>query len=88
MRKANMFDKNTSFVLMELGSRIAFLRRSQGKSQLSLSLDAKVTKSYLSDVERGTRNPSVMVINRICLALGVSLEELFQGIESKPSKKG
>ena len=83
-----MFDKNTSFVLMELGSRIAFLRRSQGKSQLSLSLDAKVTKSYLSDVERGTRNPSVMVINRICLALGVSLEELFQGIESKPSKKG
>lgn len=83
-----MFDKNTSFVLMELGSRIAFLRRNQGKSQLSLSLDAKVTKSYLSDVERGTRNPSVMVINRICLALGVSLEELFQGIESKPSKKG
>lgn len=83
-----MFDKNTSFVLMELGSRIAFLRKSQGKSQLSLSLDAKVTKSYLSDVERGTRNPSVMVLNRVCLALGVSLEELFQGIESKPSKKG
>lgn len=82
-----MFDKNTSFVLMELGSRIAFLRKSQGKSQLSLSLDAKVTKSYLSDVERGTRNPSVMVLNRVCLALGVSLEELFQGIESKPNKK-
>lgn len=83
-----MIDNNTSFVLTELGSRIAFLRKSQGKSQLALSLDAKVTKSYLSDLERGTRNPSVMVLNRICLALHLSLEELFQGIESKPSKKG
>lgn len=82
-----MFDQNTSFVLMELGSRIALLRKKEGKSQLALSLDAKVTKSYLSDLERGKRNPSVMVLNRLCLALHITLEELFRGIESKERKR-
>lgn len=74
---------NKSFgVLWQLGRRIAFLRKQRHLSQLSLSIDADIAKSYLSDLERGERNPSVLILNRIALALGITLSELFQGIVS------
>lgn len=78
-----MAAKNKSFsVLWQLGRRISFLRKQRHLSQLSLSIDAGVAKSYLSDLERGERNPSVLVLNKIALALGVTLSELFQGVVS------
>lgn len=67
-------------VLYQLGRRIAYLRKQAKKSQLILSIEADVSKSYLSDLELGKRNPSVTTLNKICVALNVSLEELFKGI--------
>ncbi len=67
-----------SKVLKDLGKRIAYLRHEKGYTQLSLSLEANVTKSYLSDLERGARNPSIKVLSRIAFALSVPLECLFQ----------
>jgi transcriptional regulator with XRE-family HTH domain len=49
-------------------------------SQLSLSLESGISKSYLSDLERGQRNPTVGVLVRLVKALGVTLEELFRGV--------
>lgn len=69
-------------VLWQLGRRIAFLRKQRKLSQLDLSIEADVAKSYLSDLERGERNPSVIVLNKIALGLGITLEELFQGVVS------
>jgi len=75
--------KNKSFsVLWQLGRRIAFLRKQRHLSQLALSIDAEIAKSYLSDLERGERNPSVLVLNKIATALGITLSELFQGVVS------
>ena len=34
-------------------------------------------RSYLSDLERGTRNPTVKAIERLALALGVDPAELL-----------
>lgn len=70
------------FLLYELGKRIAFLRKGKGMSQLDLSLECGIAKSYLSDLERGKRNPTIAVLSKIALGLGVSLEELFKGIKS------
>ena len=67
-------------ILSQLGRRIAYLRKSKRISQLELSIDSDISKSYLSDLECGRRNPSVMVLSRICAALEVTLEELFRGI--------
>lgn len=67
-------------VLYQLGRRIAYLRKQAKKSQLILSIEADISKSYLSDLELGKRNPSVTTLNKICVALNVSLEELFKGI--------
>ena len=67
-------------LLRQLGMRIACLRKKRGLSQLDLSLASGVSKNYLSDLENGRRNPSVLLLQRIASALGVSLEKLFQGI--------
>ncbi len=66
----------------QLGMRIKYLRQRRKMSQEDLALDAGVNKNYLSDLERGSRNPTVKVLEKISIALGITLEELFKGIES------
>ena len=69
-------------ILTQLGMRIRYLRKQKGMSQLDLALEAEVNKNYISDLERGSRNPSILILEKIAKALGVSLEILFQGIET------
>ena len=66
--------------LAQLGRRIAYLRKGKGLSQLELSLRSEVSNSYLSDLEAGRRNPSVLLLTRIADALDITLEELFRGV--------
>ena len=68
-------------ILIQLGKRIAYLRRMKRMSQLDLSLESNVNKNYISDLEKGRRNPSVMVLNRIAEALEIDLATLFKGIQ-------
>ncbi len=69
-------------ILTQLGMRIRYLRKQKGLSQLDLSLEAEVNKNYISDLERGRRNPSILLLERICKALDIDLETLFKGIQS------
>ncbi len=63
--------------LFLLGKRVSELRKKKGMSQLRLAFEANVAKSYLSDLERGLRNPSVKVLVRIAHALKADLPSLF-----------
>ncbi|MCQ2798046.1 MAG: helix-turn-helix domain-containing protein [Bacilli bacterium] len=72
-------------ILVQLGKRIRYLRNERHLSQMDLALDSDITKNYLSDLERGERNPSVMVLNKIAKGLNVTLEELFKGVEDLES---
>ena len=65
----------------QLGMRIAYLRKQSGMSQLDLALEADINRNYLSDLERGTRNPTLLVLNKIAKALKVNLSTLLLGIE-------
>jgi transcriptional regulator with XRE-family HTH domain len=60
-----------------LALNVRRLRKARGLSQEELSLDAEMKRSYLSDLERGTRNPSVKALGRIAAALGVQPHELL-----------
>jgi transcriptional regulator with XRE-family HTH domain len=73
---------NKNDVLWQLGRRIAFLRKEKGLSQFELAADADMAKSYLSELELGKRNASVLVLSRLAAALGTTLEELFKGVVS------
>ncbi len=74
-----MEETRLPYACFALGKRIAHLRRKKGMSQLDLSVESEVAKSYLCELEAGKRNPSVLVLERICTALGVTLSELFEG---------
>ena len=73
---------NKNDVLWQLGRRIAFLRKEKGLSQVELAADSDMAKSYLSELELGKRNASVLVLSRLAAALGTTLEELFKGVVS------
>ena len=66
----------------QLGMRIKYLRRLKRMSQEDLALEAGVNKNYLSDLERGERNPTVKILEKIARALDINLQELFKGIET------
>jgi transcriptional regulator with XRE-family HTH domain len=67
----------------QLGKRVAYLRKKKRHlSQLEPSpLQCGLTKSYLSDLERGRRNPTSKSWNRLSKGLGrTTLEDLFRGV--------
>ena len=66
----------------QLGMRVRYLREQKGMTLEDLAFEANVNKNYLSDLERGNRNPTVKILERIALALEISLEGLFKGIVS------
>lgn len=65
-------------VVKLLGLNVRDLRRQQGLSQEELGHRTEMDRSYISDLERGTRNPSVKALGRIAEALGVSPAELLR----------
>ena len=64
----------------QLGYRIRYLRQNKGLSIEALALEAEINRNYLGDLERGLRNPTVVVLNKIAKALDVDLSTLFEGI--------
>ena len=61
-----------------VGRNIQRLRQRKELSQEELAHRASVHQTYLSGVEGGKRNPSIMVLGRIAEALGVDIEEFFR----------
>ena len=61
-------------VKKQLGMRIRYLRQRKGMSIEDLALECNINRNYLSDLERGTRNPSIEILSRLSFVLKVSLE--------------
>ena len=67
---------NEDYLLL-LGQNIASLRKKRKISQITLSLDSGIARSFLADLERGKANPSVSTLIKIAKALGVEIRTLF-----------
>jgi transcriptional regulator with XRE-family HTH domain len=63
--------------LRALGSRIRTFRAAKGLSQEELADQAGVDRSYMSGIERGIRNISVLKAVAIAEALDVTVARLF-----------
>ncbi|MBQ3120321.1 MAG: helix-turn-helix transcriptional regulator [Peptococcaceae bacterium] len=64
----------------KLGKRIKELRNNKGISQEKFALSIGMDRTYFASVEGGKRNISIVNIKKIADGLGVSLNELFQGM--------
>lgn len=54
-----------------LGLNVRKYRKLRGMTQEQLGHETEMERSYVSDLERGTRNPSVRALGRLAEALGV-----------------
>ncbi|HNO38349.1 MAG TPA: helix-turn-helix transcriptional regulator [Saprospiraceae bacterium] len=61
----------------KIGQRIKELREASSMSQKDLSYAADLDRSYIASVENGQRNISIVNIEKIAIALGVTLKEFF-----------
>jgi len=58
------------------------LRLEKELSQESLANQADIDRTYISDIEKGERNISLKIIERLSETLQISLSELFKKIEN------
>ena len=68
-------------LLTALGRRVRALRETQGLTEEQLGEIADLDQTYISDIERGERNPSVLIVGQLAKAFRLSLAELFTGVE-------
>jgi transcriptional regulator with XRE-family HTH domain len=63
------------------GYAVRVRREELGLTQEDLSDRARIHRTYLSDIERGTRNVSLINIERIASALALPIFALFKLLE-------
>ena len=68
-------------ILIKFGERVRELRKEKGLSQESLANQSDIDRTYISDIEKGERNISLKIIERLSETLQISLSELFKKIE-------
>lgn len=61
-----------------VGGNVRRLRQHKGLTQEQLAHDAQLDLTYVGGIERGRRNPSLLVIVRLSAALGVEPAELLR----------
>lgn len=66
---------------MEIRKRIGWnvrrLRAEREINQEDFATDSGFDRGYISGIERGVRNPSILVLERIAKALGVDVTDLL-----------
>lgn len=56
------------------------MREQKGWTQLDMEVEIESSSKYISDVELGKRNISLLFAKRVCDAFGVSLVQMFDEI--------
>ncbi len=69
-------------ILVALGRSVRKHRETKGISQEKLSELADLDRTYISDIERGNRNPGIKNVARLAKALGITTAELCEGVDA------
>lgn len=67
----------------ETGERIRYFRTKKNLTQNALAYQAGVSPTYIYQLERGEKSPTVEYLGHICWGLGITLEEFFRDITEK-----
>jgi len=60
-----------------VGKNVRRIRQQRRMTQETLAFEAELDLTYVGGIERGKRNPSLLVMARIADALGVALPKLL-----------
>ena len=68
----------------QVGNRIKELRKLKNITQEELAFNAGIDNKYISDVELGKRNVSILVLNLIITALNITTHQFLESFKNKP----
>lgn len=60
-----------------LGRNLRRLREEKGWSQEAYAEEAGIHRTYVSDIERGARNPTILVLEKLAAPLGITASRLL-----------
>jgi len=67
-------------ILLKFGQRVRELRTAAGYSQEAFADRCGLDRTYISGIERGVRNLSLLNIQALAVGLDISLSELMEGL--------
>ena len=74
-------------LLKNFGDRVRSARLTLGLSQEKLGLNCGLDRTYISGIEHGKRNISLINIHKIAAALHIAPGDLLPGIPAERGKK-
>jgi transcriptional regulator with XRE-family HTH domain len=73
----DMITEQLQHLQQTLAFNIKEKRKSIGVTQEQLALDAEIDRTYVSQIERGIGNPSLLILVKIAHRLNTSAQELL-----------
>ncbi len=70
----------------DVGNRIKELREKRKMTQYALASQSGVSPTYIYQLERGEKSPTVEYLAHICWGLGVTLADFFNTENEEPDK--
>src|SRR6202171_597539 len=74
--------------LLAAGTPLAFWRKKRGLTQTDLAKAAGIAQGFLSEIESGLKTGDITVLQRIAMALEISLLELVPDLPPGKRKSG
>ena len=65
-------------IKQKFGEKVKFFRTKKEWSQENLALEAGIDRTYLPGIEKGERNVSITVVEKLAIALGIEIKEFFE----------
>jgi len=69
-----------------IGSQLRNARKEQGATLRDISTKANVALGYLSEIERGQKEPSSELLSSICVALEISVSTLMRAVTNEAAR--
>jgi len=61
----------------QVNTRIKELRKKAGLTQEELAFNSGIHVSFISEIERGLKNPSIESLDKLLIALNISFKDFF-----------
>lgn len=65
----------------QVGRNLKRIRKEKGWSQEQLAFESGLHRTYISGIERGARNPTIVILARLAESLRVTVDQLVLNLE-------
>jgi transcriptional regulator with XRE-family HTH domain len=67
-------------IKQRFGTRLQQIRTDKGYTQMKLAQQSTLDRSFISDLERGVKEPTISSLELIATTFSMTLSELFEGV--------